>query len=281
MTKIEYANRVKEIVESVSTKNVEIKEIQKDNTMMLGLIVKEIGSNIAPTFYVDSFINKPVEEMADFILNFKNTEVKESDMDKLNNIMTNRKEILNRVTFKILNKERNKNISSVYRDLGNGLIAKLYIDIDDITYGAKIAIIQQILDNNNLTENEVFEQAKVNITRDLKIKNLGLQFAEIMGMSIEQFDMNTFPVYIITNNRMICGASAVYSYGLYDRLKKLIGDFFLLPASIHEFIAVPKDDYETYKSMVMDVNRTAIRDDEFLSDDIFEFKDDDLIIASI
>ena len=281
MTKVEYANRVKEIVESVSAKKVEIKEIQKDNTMMLGLIVKEIGSNIAPTFYVDNFIEKPVEELADFILNFRNTEVKESDMEDINNIITSRKELLNRVTFKVLNKERNKNISTEYKDLGNGLIAKLYIDIDDITDGAKIAITKEMLNNNDLTVNEVFEQAKGNITKDLKVKNLGRHFAEMTGMPIELFDMNTLPAYIITNKKMNCGASAVYSYGLHDQIKELIGDFLLLPSSIHEFIAVPKDDYETYKSMVMEVNHTVISDDEFLSDDIFELKDDDLIIASI
>ena len=281
MTRVEYANKVKEIVESVSAKKVEIKEIQKDNIMMLGLIVKEIGSNIAPTFYVDNFIDKPVEEMADFILNFRNMEVRDSDMEDINNIITSRKEILNRVTFKVLNKERNKNISSVYKDLGNGLIAKLYIDIDDITDGAKIAITQEMLNNNDLTVNEVFEQAKGNITKDLKVKNLGRQFAEMMGMPIELFDMNTLPAYIITNNKMNCGASAVYSYGLYNQIKVLIGDFLLLPSSIHEFIAVPKDDYETYKSMVMEVNSTVVADDEFLSDDIFELKDDDLIIATI
>ena len=279
MTRIEYANKVKEIIESVSAKKVEIKEIQKDNTMMLGLIVNEIGSNIAPTFYVDNFIEKPIEEMADFILNFRNTEVKESDMDKVNKIITSRKEILNRVTFKLLNKERNRNVTSVYRDLGNGLIAKLYIGIDDITDGAKIAITHQILDNNDLTEYEVFEQAKANITKDLKVKNLGLQMAEMMGMPIELLDI-TIPAYIITNNKMNSGASAIYSYGLYDQLKELIGDFLLLPSSIHEFIAVPKDDYETYKSMVMEVNSTVVHDDEFLSDEIYELKDDDLIIAS-
>lgn len=280
MTRTEYANKVKKIVESVSLKKVEIKEIQKDNTMMLGLIVKEIGSNIAPTFYVDNFIDKPVEEMADFILNFRNTEVKESDMDNVNKIITSREEILNRVTFKLLNKERNRNVTSVYRDLGNGLIAKLYIGIDDITDGAKIAITQQILENNDLTEYEVFEQAKANITKELNVKNLGLQMAEMMGMPIELLDINTIPAYIITNNKMNCGASAVYSYGLHDQLKELIGDFLLLPSSIHEFIAVPKDDYETYKSMVMEVNSTVLQDDEFLSDEIYELKEDDLIIAS-
>ena len=58
-------------IEEMSDKIVKVQEVQKNNITKIGILVLDEGSNISPTFYVDQFIDKPVHEMVQFIMNFK------------------------------------------------------------------------------------------------------------------------------------------------------------------------------------------------------------------
>ena len=52
---------------------------------------------------------------------------------------------------------------------------------------------------------------------------------------------------------------------------KLGGNFFLLPSSVHEILAVPDDgqiDYRELSETVYDINRTIVEPREFLSDKV-------------
>lgn len=268
MNKLEFAQKVVEIIESKTDKEIEIKSIQKNNITKLGIIVKDKNKSYAPTFYVDDFMDKSVEMMADTILNFKCDNMNEDIVSSAKNIMNDNDEIFKRLTMKLLNKEKNTNSDALSYDLGNGLIAQFIIVLNE---EMSVTIKQDFADNKGFTKEQLFKIAKENLTNEIDIVNMAKFLSKNADIG---FPFPVLPIYIITNKRKIYGASCVYAKGLKDILTTYIGDFYLLPSSIHEMIAVPKDDIESYKDMVQSVNCSVLSDEDYLSDNIYNLISD-------
>jgi hypothetical protein len=78
-------------------------------------------------------------------------------------------------------------------------------------------------------------------------------------------------MYVITNDRHLYGAAGVLYgdilQGLADRIG---GDFYLIPSSVHEMIAIPaKGSPETLAGMVGEVNYNLVALDEQLSNQVY------------
>lgn len=71
-------------------------------------------------------------------------------------------------------------------------------------------------------------------------------------------------VMVITNSRGYYGASAIFYDGVLEALK----DYYLVPSSVHEWLAVPKSvaDKEYLAGVIRQVNRTEVSPNEVLSD---------------
>lgn len=268
MNKLEFAQKVVEIIESKTDKEIEIKSIQKNNITKLGIIVKDKYKSYAPTFYVDDFMDKSVEIMANTILNFKCNNMNEDIVSSAKNIMNDNDEIFKRLTMKLLNKEKNINSDALSYDLGNGLIAQFIIVLNE---EMSVTIKQDFADNKGFTKEQLFKIAKENLTNEIDIVNMAKFLSKNADIG---FPFPVLPIYIITNKRKMYGASCVYAKGLKDILTTYIGDFYLLPSSIHEMIAVPKDDIESYKDMVQSVNSSVLSDEDYLSDNIYDLISD-------
>lgn len=81
-------------------------------------------------------------------------------------------------------------------------------------------------------------------------------------------------VYIVKLNmhEMMFGAAVLAFPCMLDEIRGNIGDFIILPASIHEIICLPVslgDDLEGYKNMVQFVNATELVPEDKLSDDVY------------
>lgn len=100
----------------------------------------------------------------------------------------------------------------------------------------------------------------------------------------DEMEINTFspPVYVLTNNQMVSGASTVlYRNGqqLKDSLKVVqeqydVNEFYIIPSSIHKVLlvsALPDMTKEELQSICHTVNETQVAYDEFLSDNIFAY----------
>lgn len=71
-------------------------------------------------------------------------------------------------------------------------------------------------------------------------------------------------VMVITNSNGYYGASAIFYDGVLEALK----DYYLVPSSVHEWLAVPKSlaDKEYLAGVIRQVNRTEVSPNEVLSD---------------
>lgn len=71
-------------------------------------------------------------------------------------------------------------------------------------------------------------------------------------------------VMVVTNSSGYYGASAIFYDGVLEALK----DYYLVPSSVHEWLAVPKSiaDKEYLAQIIRQVNRTEVSPKEVLSD---------------
>ncbi len=119
------------------------------------------------------------------------------------------------------------------------------------------------------------------IRKGLYKRSLSSMIAELIGdpgempeLSEEQFT-DSIPMTIVTNPDKFNGAYCLLEKKIFKEMSEEMGcDLFILPSSIHEVIVVPdlpRFDKEVLRNMVMDVNRSSVSDEDFLSDSIYRF----------
>lgn len=97
---------------------------------------------------------------------------------------------------------------------------------------------------------------------------------ERCGLSFPDTD-EPFPMYVITNKPGINGASVIlYPSVLSDLAGQLHSDLYLLPSSIHEFIAIPsttEHDSASLREIVAQVNETEVSEEDYLSGEVYRY----------
>ena len=116
-------------------------------------------------------------------------------------------------------------------------------------------------------------------------KNAGFQIMGI-GAALGQDDENNADLFVVTNAENTYGASAIlFPELLGDYAKRMRGDFFILPSSIHEILLYPvsKADATALRGMVRSINADAnlISPDDVLSNNVYLYKADtkELVVA--
>ena len=80
--------------------------------------------------------------------------------------------------------------------------------------------------------------------------------------------------YVVSTKDKMWGASAMLDTNLMEKVaEKCQGDFFIIPSSVHELLAVPQtgQTYEEMEYMIRDVNRSVVDNAEILSDRCYMF----------
>lgn len=81
---------------------------------------------------------------------------------------------------------------------------------------------------------------------------------------------------IISNEKLYYGAIFILNKEIQETLYRKLGDFYILPSSVHEVICIPKvdADKEYLFKMVKEVNSEYFMTDmDILTDDVFEIRD--------
>lgn len=163
-----------------------------------------------------------------------------------------------KIIFSLVGREKNKELlelcphrnlldmAIVYRLLSAGEAERMYSAL--ITKGAA--------ENLGLSEEELYQRACKTTPEEfpLKIKEIAPGF------------------YLMTNEVMVLGAGSILYDGALERLsKKIGGDIFLIPSSIHEFFAVPaeKTDAEGLRHAIYEINRKVVESAVVLSDSLY------------
>lgn len=169
--------------------------------------------------------------------------------------------------FLRLVRDPSNNIARKVADLF--LIACVQVEEDGTSL---FGVVPELLDKWGVDEETVFEQAKAvqeNI-RPLKFECL----ADVLGINGINVEKSAGDMTYISVEQGLNGASAIFYDGVFDKLREAVGDFYLIPSSINEFLAIAKTQVPDLKDLadfVKFTNRATVYPRDRLSDSIYEY----------
>ncbi|MBO5633054.1 MAG: hypothetical protein J5965_28685 [Aeriscardovia sp.] len=246
----------------------------KNGIEKTGLIIKKnTGDCIAPTIYPDDLIkdakkrNMEFSEVIDSIISMISQEFT-VDVDKL----TSPDYIVSHVRIGV---QKAGTEELVKRESPfDGIEEYLYISDSSNGQGFSVKLKPQMLELAGLKAKGLFEIAETNNHAEFKAEPLFDIVSKIIGEDACTDFEETAPMYVITNNSNMRGASAMLDKKGIGELADRIGihEFVLLPSSIHECILVPKTgdvDMEMFENMVKEVNATTLDPFDILVDRVY------------
>lgn len=308
MTFEEFKEEVKENIKDYlpidyQDAKVEINDVIKNNdTHLSGLTIRKEDTGIAPTLYLEDFYNQ-VESGQHSVegIMLRIADVYEGAMN--NDISKDAKGIVNQITDydatkdkivpRIVNKESNEERLQGLPHTEMGDLAVTYhVDLGTSEDGQmSVAINNEMMEKYGVSVEELHDQACANMETmtPTQFKSMADTLMEIMvpdyaEMSEERREEvkaemgvagpGEDAMYVISNSSKTFGAAALLDSDTMDQIEEKIGEFYILPSSVHECILVPKTqdmDLATLENMVQEVNATQVAPNEVLSDHVYAY----------
>lgn len=237
-----------------------------------------IGSgNVRPQFYVDNFTKDftSEEEIAHAIVEYyKRTEI--NPFSKLPNF-TELASVKDMIYPCLVNK-------GAFID--NGVVLKKFADDIDISY-------RMIIDDNSscIIKKDMLKIWDISVEElhTLAINNLDKKeyyFDDMIKTIVEMVDLDEETkkqmikeqsgfMYLLSNKNKMYGASNLLNEKTLETIQEKIGDYFIIPSSIHELILLPYNEFAEVSQisrMVREVNDTQVSEDERLTYSVFCYK---------
>lgn len=195
-----------------------------------------------------------------------------------------RDKILSRVLFRVVSTDRNVGLleNVPHHDLPELNLSMLfYLFLESNNNGhATMLICNRHMEMWETSETELLKYAWKNtpLVMGHTITSIGEVLNGCAGMPATGGFSELLPqMYIITNKQNLYGAACIlYPDVLEDVAQKLGSDFYILPSSVHETIAVPAksldiDHANSLKSMVSGINQSELKAEEVLSDNVYYY----------
>lgn len=253
---------------------VEEHEVKKNNgVVMHGIAIKKEGESIAPQIYIDDVDE---DEVVDFVLDQYHKVMKSSqfpDVEKLKSLMT-KDGILDNVFPSLVNREMNE---SRFDEIAH----TPYLDME-ITYkigtgtGGFVTLTNELLEHAGVSKEELHDAAVSNIQGKAELFNM---------LDLLPFDKDEMPdgpaIMVLTNSEKTCGAGMLLDEEVIAFLEDKLGDFFILPSSIHELLVIPEEagKAEELRKMVRQINANEVDDKEVLSNNVYVCREGKVEVA--
>ncbi len=291
---MKYENFIEEIkacVEELCPNNtIRIEKVVKNNSYELdGLVIMREGADAIPTIYLNGYYSdylkgRSIENIAAEIVEIDCKNRLDISIDIKN--YTDFEIMRKRIMYNIVNFEKN---SCLLEKVPNRKYLNFAIIYFCLTMETDCSCATWIVTNDFLKiwgveEEELFAAAAENTCREMPavIKSMPEIINEISSATdfaeTEEWNEDDFAgmpmMYVITNKQQFYGAGTILYPDMLKELSERYGNFYVLPSSIHELIIVPDEGYicdDELISMVRDVNRTHVRADEFLSDEVYYY----------
>ena len=272
MSKMKKVNRTLDCMNLMPPKDREIKE----PTVIPNIYINEMYDE----FKVCQDLNSVLTKIAAIIYNtdkFMRPDIPQLDF----------RGCTNAIVINLINTERNKELLEdiPHREvLDLSIIYRIMMHQERGEY-ATILVTNSLLKDIGMSEEELYLIAKENTAYifPTTVKSMDEIFMEIIKFKtggdeehvkkisnlIEKTNM-----YVISNEIGINGAAnMIFEEELFALAEKMGSNFFILPSSIHEVIAISDEiaDYEHLTRMVSDVNNEVVRAEEILSDDVYYY----------
>mgnify|MGYP004659475801 CR=1 FL=1 len=242
--------------------DIQILEVKKVNQSLLGICIRQPGSSIAPTVYVETYYKGYVNNMyslADITENIQDVlrQSRETDIKSMTDALEDLKSCVNFIMPKLVNKALSKKLLQEvpHKDIGKDFsliyCVLLQTDAKEGTE-ASCTITNNILNAWNVNEEWIYEQAMINLER----RDIITMPASKMVHSINECqypdercsidEMCEVDMYLTSFDNFCNGAVIAMNKTFMNKVaKQLNGDFYIIPSSINEIIILPRFFFET------------------------------------
>ena len=159
--------------------------------------------------------------------------------------------------------------------------------------GRTILVTDEFVKLLHMSGEEIMEQARANSAKEGYVcQNLSQTISQVLAgdLSMEKevseminISEDDYPMYVVTTSRQYDGASVIVSKPFLEDVHKKFGeDYYVLPFSRHEILAVPVSrapELPDLKDLVHMVNQTEVQERDWLSDDVYYFDGRSLKLA--
>lgn len=270
---------------------INTQEVNKVNVTLDGLTLFVGERGVSPTIYINHMYEKYLET-EDLQGTLQHAAIQ---MDKAMENCPELDEIdfsttKDNIVFQLINTEQNKEMlenmpNRPFQDLS---IIYRWVVCDDEKGVQSTIIKNNLAEHLGMDEEQLFKAAVENTRRILKpsvkrmddvIKDIFIkdgmppEIADLLKQEIPEQEM----LWVISNEKGINGAiTMLYEDVLQEVAKQLDSDLYILPASVHETIAVSADNYDPYElaQMVEEINMNEVSLDERLSNQVYHYDKD-------
>ena len=280
-----------EIEKRIPEARVEVREVIKNNSLILQgitIIDKQESNGITPTIYIDNYYEEycdsklTVEEIAEKVieLHYERKDDVPFDIKALTDFDNAKKNL----RIKLINTEKNRKLLETVPHkafLDMSMVYQVKAFSEDDAVGTTV-VSNSLLKMYGVSADELHEAAFETMKESEPVDIVGMTrkimgLASMMGMDEMELEeivsrLEDEQMILISNTSNICGASQIlYKENLQKIADIFKEDFYILPSSIHECLAVrtSDSDIEMLKAMVTEVNSTQVLPEEVLSDNVY------------
>ena len=259
------------IVKIINEKGVEayVKEVRKGDTILNGIVLG--NGTIRPTVYLEDY-NGTDEEIAEKMIEvYIKSKIDSFDINQISDYQ----QVKNKL--QICLRQPTNNDAEVKRQyLDMEMYIRIMLEEFNNVGKASCIVTKQLIENWEISEDEVFNDAIENSKGKLQIKNILDVLKGMVGADdFEVLDDNPVQMYVSSNKEMTYGS---YCFIDLDFLAKISDKFckniYIIPSSIHETLIIPDDDNvnpEELAVMIKSVNSTEVKLNEILSDHAYYY----------
>lgn len=186
-------------------------------------------------------------------------------------LLENRSEVIRRLYFVLVHRGyREDRIGVTRHPINDTLEMQFKINVSDLIKDATICVCDNLLARLDICEELLFAAAMDNTQFMCPYLLQSIEEALHIDLGLEDI-----PMYVLTNKQLHHGAGVILYPGMKNRIEELIGDFVVLPSSIHETILIPESlNNPEVVNIIQEVNRTTVDELEVLSDRPYKLIED-------
>lgn len=241
------------------------------------LIIKE-GEPISPAIHMAEFYkdHQSGKALSDISREIIKVGMQAMDVTLQIDGITDYDKVKEKLYLRLANKDHNEEYlqEGPYRiqELGAEVV---YLHLEDTPIGSVSSrITHKMLGQYGVTEAELFRQALENTERDFPRVLHSLPIGERLDIK-NQERTEVISMVILTNLTQHYGAVAALYPGTLKELREWMQeDFYVLPSSLHETIAVPQSfglSAEELRAIVREINREEVDREDILSNEVFRY----------
>lgn len=269
-----------------------ISPVEKVNMTLDGLSLRNEGTNISPTIYVNDMYKRYQDcgDLEQTIMGGCDAMVRAMAEIPAVSVDSILKDANEKIVFQVINTQQNKSFLErvphrEFQDLS--IVYKVVIN-EDRNGIQSTKVTNELADRLGMSEEELFKCAAENTKRlfPTTVRSMNDVMKDMflkdgMPEDIAEMMIGEIPpeqtMWVISNNKGIDGAvNMLYENELHELAENLGSDLYILPSSVHEVLAVSTElaGPEELAEMVVQVNMEEVSLDERLSNQVYHYDKD-------